>query len=289
VVVILGILGCGGSEGGSSSADAGAADAGIDSDGGLIDVSRQPCLIERRLVSDQTVLHRSRRSYDEKGRILVQIIELGWDYWEEDFDIAQRDQAGNPIANEVMRRDLFYSYDPDGRLSLLQWDNGGDGSIEFSRYSFFDPTTGLLDHSLEDGNIGDGIEATTRYEYSYDGSGKLMMQEGIAVASGVVNNRWAFAYDTSGRVASVERNNLPNTNACVDAREKRTYDDAGRLVLIELDGHRLYNDCTIQADDIVDLAINYDYDDEGRVFQVRFDTGADGSIERREERSYDCN
>jgi len=288
----LELAACGGSDSGNDAVDAGAqADAPpfVPDGGTTTAVFRQPCLIERRQVSDDKVLHRSERSYDDKGRLTVQVMKEGWDYWEEAWDVVQRDQAGNPIMNEVLLRTFRYSYDHNDRRTLEERDDDEDGTADSIVFYYNDPATGRNEYRVVDYNIDDGWSGDQRYDLTYDGDGKLISQVGTNLDTGVITQTWAYSYDANGRLVTVDRNNLPDTNACLDARETRVYDADGRLIRLELDGDRQYNDCAIQVDGTVDLVIHYDYDDEGRVIQARYDTLGDSSIERIETRLYECN
>jgi len=275
----------GGSDGGSNDE----ADASAAIDGGATPVNGRVCRTERIVVADQSVVHRSEYTWDVGGRIGVLVLPEGWDYLEEADDVSTE-------ANHVLRRDLYYSYDYNGKLSYLEVDNGGDGTIDWQRYHYRDPASGLMTYWVEDTDVSNGyFDETFRVDYMNDADGRPIQEEGRGVASHVpsatLNYRKTYEYDANGRLEHVELNRINTMADCSEMRDTRFYDDNGRMIRLEQDGSNTFTatDCPTQGiDGVVDLIVYHDYDDDGRLIQRRYDTGADGSIERRETRFYDC-
>ena len=286
-VLIAATIGCGGSTDEAGAADAGLPDGGLQTDGGATPGQLGPCSIEKRQTSDQTLLYRETRTYDELGRLATLSQDGGWLYWEADFDIKV-------LPDGDLDRINYYSYDSQGRVTLYERDNDADGVIEFVRYQYYDADTGKLLYNLTDGNIQDGFAATSQWNYRHNAEGQHVetvhdpspdgMLHFDKVADATLNHQWIYNYDADGlRTTSVWDRGF---DATINQIITHVYDENDRLIRVDLDGHS--QDNSITADMVIDIAVHYDYDDQGRITNRRYDDGNDGSIDRREDRSYDC-
>ncbi len=102
-----------------------------------------------------------------------------------------------------------------------------------------------------------------------------------------LNHQWRYEYDEAGRQSSATFDRL--FDACDNFKITHVYDETGRVVREDIDGNSQLSDCTTSiVDGTIDLTVHVDYDDQGRLWQRRYDDGNDGSIDRREERSFEC-
>lgn len=287
-LVCLAVTGaCGGGSG--SAADAGA-DGGQGIDGGTTPASQQVCRRERILTADQSVIFQAEYTWDTAGHVGRELLPLGWDYVSEALDAST-----DPVYRQA--HDDYFSYDYRDQVTLILVDNGADGSVDMERHYGMDLTTGRASYWVQDNDVSNGFfDENYKMNLGYDGEGRLIQQTGYAVSGHVLSATRDLVitheYNASGQLERTTRDNAPDGMAqCAEMRDTRYYDESGRLDRIEIDGDEsvFATDCMTQGiDDVPDLVIYHDYDDQNRLIQRRFDTGADGSIERRETYEY-CN
>jgi hypothetical protein len=277
-LAIAALVACGGSSDGEGNVD-----GGTIIDGGVVDEDAAPepsallCLLERRSITDSSLLQRNVYEYNERGQIVA-------------LDV---DSDGDGSFNY---RD-YRSYNGSGQLTLEERDSGFDGTINRIIWYVRDPSQGgRVLYYLVEGDVADGDGAAWDYQwnYEYNVDGQLIARERDNTpdpnlddgegAPDIVERRVRI-YDTAGRLVQLDYDRAFDTS--VNYREIRSYDDDGRLIQQDIE-----NEAGTTAVNVGDLdpteIRTWDYDDQGRHVQRLFDRDADGIFDEREERIYDC-
>ncbi|MBT8493001.1 MAG: hypothetical protein KJO07_08075 [Deltaproteobacteria bacterium] len=245
-------------------------------------MSRRLCSTERVLVSNQTVIHRRSYQYNSMGSTGVQRLELGWDYFDQELD----------VNGDQNNRTFYYVHDIDGRQKGFDADNDDDGTIDWVRYHEHDDDGKLL-YWIDDRDINTEFAWTHRANYTYQ-DGLLSRYQEVAYATPTTIYQRIDYVHVDGLLATVTRNTNPTTTGqeCADWIENYVRDDDGKIIRLDLDGYINASTATCPNDRLDDgvfeTVIFYDYDDQDRLIQRRYDALGDGSIERRETFTYDC-
>jgi len=130
---------------------------------------------------------RDSHSYDGSGR-LVSTLEENW--------------TGSAWVNDDR---TSYTYDGQNRVVEMleeQWNGSTWVNYRKTLYTF---AAGRLTQELEQSWTGSAWQDEERWDYSYDGSGKLTQGDGYDYTGGInpnLEDRWTFTYDSNGRVLS---------------------------------------------------------------------------------------
>jgi hypothetical protein len=145
------------------------------------------------------------------------------------------------------------SYDEAGRVSLLEIDQGADGTTD-SRIA---------------------------YQYEVDAEDQVIAKDVDFDADGTLDQRYTYVLDDQGRVAEMHWDS--DTDGFDNMVMQYTYDLAGRLVSEERDG----NLGDGAPDGQVDERVSYTYDPDDNLVGRDDDLGADGTVNNRTTYEYD--
>jgi hypothetical protein len=270
--VILGALaivlvGCGSSSSGGEP-DAGISDAGVVDDDAAPGPSSLLCLLERRNISDLSLLQRNVYEYNAAGALTV-------------LDV---DNTGDGTFNYREYR----SYNDKNQLVTLERDDSADGSINRLTYYVRDHNQGgRLLYYLHDSNIAATGGPVWEYQWRYAYENGLIVTEerdnDITPAVDNIFERRVRIYDSNDRLIQYEFDRSADTT--INYRDVRTYNDDGQLIQQDIEDRR---NPVATVDGTLTLILALDYDDDGRLVQRLFDRDADGVFDEREDRIYDC-
>lgn len=161
-------------------------------------------------------------------------------------------------------------YDDQGRRSKLTWDDGADGTIDFTHTYIYDDNHGRLLQRNTQNDADDRPDKILRYEWT---DGLLSYRELDVNADGLPEQRITFTYDERGLRIRAEADR--EVDGTVDVLVVDEYDDRGLLVRQEV---------TTGGTTI----FTYEYDEQGRRVRIEEDQDADGAPEGAILRSYDA-
>ncbi len=157
---------------------------------------------------------------------------------------------------------------------LILDDLWADGHPESGYLSRVDASDKLQYEAYTD---GDGVE-TTRLDYSYDGSGNLVVETHDLEADGAIDVTYTWTYDAWGNELTRVTSGLWDA----DYAWTYTYDAANDVLVAEYDG---YGDAT---DGVIDLRVSFTRDTDGRPLTAAYDYDLDGDAELTVSRSWDA-
>jgi RHS repeat-associated protein len=198
------------------------------------------------------------------------------------------DAAGQLLGVDDAEADYSYTYDTLGRATSSSLDLAGLGQTVALAYSY-DNAGRRSELSAAIGSVEDFVTS-----YAYDTAGRLasVEQSGAAGGNAVAEKRVDFAYDASGRTSAITRYaNSAGTELV--AGTTFTYDSAGRLTdlthsqnAVNLAGYTWTYDAAgrmTQFTSLLDGTVNYTHDATGQL------TGADYDYQTDESYTYDAN
>lgn len=187
----------------------------------------------------------------------------------EDNLLATSDVDSN--ADGAFNYELRFTYDGEGRRTLIEYDNGADGSFEGT-------TTYMIgENGLASQADHTGFYADFRQRYTYDDQDRLLYFDSVEAGGDTVMSRTRHYYDDRGLLERTEY--VTGEDGDVLAEATYVYDEHCRKLEVQGD---------VAADDTIDNVERFSYDLDNNLILVERDNENDGADDQSTHSSYAC-